>query len=67
MDKLKLQRINELANKKKEVGLSPEELSEQALLRQEYLAFIRGTIEQTLDNVSFKESDGTITPVKKKC
>ena len=31
----KIARINELAKKKKEVGLTPEELVEQAKLREE--------------------------------
>ncbi|MDF2820058.1 MAG: hypothetical protein K0R15_499 [Clostridiales bacterium] len=64
---LEIARINELAKKKKEVGLTPEEIIEQAELRKNYLSAIRGNFKQTLDNISIKESDGTIQPLKKKC
>ena len=41
MEKIKLDRINELAHKSKSVGLTVEEKAEQAVLRQEFLAEIR--------------------------
>ena len=44
-------KINFLANKKKTVGLTELELAEQAKLRQEYLALIRGQVKATLDRV----------------
>lgn len=54
MDKEKLiARINELAKKKKETGLTPEELDEQKLLRQEYIQNIRANVKATLDNTVF--------------
>lgn len=54
MDKEKLiARINELAKKKKETGLTPEELDEQQLLRQEYIQNIRANVKATLDNTVF--------------
>ena len=37
MDPKKIERINELARKKKEAGLTEAELAEQAELRREYL------------------------------
>ena len=37
MDPKKIERINELARKKKTTGLTEEELAEQAALRKEYL------------------------------
>ena len=45
-------RINELAAKKKsEEGLTEEELAEQKALYKEYLAAIRGQVEQSLQNI----------------
>lgn len=57
-------RINELAKKKREVGLSPEEQAEQKQLYKEYLGNIRAQFDQTLDNVSVKEKDGSVVPFK---
>ena len=37
MEPKKIERINELAKKKKTVGLTPEEKVEQAKLREEYI------------------------------
>ena len=59
-------RINELARKKKTVGLTPAELEEQARLRKEYLADVRASLEAQLDNVYFVEPDGTQTKLEKK-
>lgn len=59
-------RINELARKKKTVGLTPAELEEQARLRKEYLAAVRASLEAQLDNVYFVEPDGTQTKLEKK-
>ena len=41
-----LDRINELAKKKKTVGLTEEELNEQAVLREEYLKDFRSRLKQ---------------------
>ena len=60
MEKRKLDRINELARKKKngEV-MTEEELAEQAVLRKEYIEeFRRGTIA-TLENTYLQRPDGT--------
>lgn len=66
MTKERIERLNELARKKKSVGLTPEELAEQAELRQEYLAGIRASLEAQLANIEILEPDGTIHGVKKK-
>ena len=42
MEQKTIDRINALARKSKSVGLSQEEKEEQARLRQEYIAAIRG-------------------------
>lgn len=64
MDKEMLNRINELAKKKKEQGLTPEEQAEQKKLYKIYLGEIRQQFNNTLDNVSVKEKDGKVIPFK---
>ena len=59
-----LERIGELARKKKSVGLTPEELAEQQELYKVYLGEIRAQFSSTLDNVSIKEKDGKVVPFK---
>ena len=66
MEHKKILRINELAAKKKTVGLTPAELEEQAALRQEYLADFRKGMQAMLDGVVIKRPDGTLEPLKKK-
>ena len=51
MDKTKIDRINELAHKSKEEGLSEEEKVEQALLREEFLAEIRADVRASLESI----------------
>lgn len=51
MEKNKIDRINYLAKKSKEEGLSDAELAEQKALREEYLAAIRRNFRQTLDSI----------------
>ena len=48
-----LARINELARKKRTVGLSDEELAEQKELYKIYLAAIRGQVTSLLDSIEF--------------
>ena len=55
MDKKKIERINELAHKKKTVGRTEEEVKEQALLREEYLQSIRANFRQTLESIEYKD------------
>lgn len=50
-------RINYLANKKKEVRLSEEELKEQQELRQIYLQGIRGQVRDQLSRIKFVEDE----------
>jgi len=58
MTKEKVARINELARKKRTVGLTEGEVAEQAALRQEYLADFRAGFKQQLDNTWIQYEDG---------
>ena len=51
MEKYKIDRINELAHKSKDVGLTEEEKEEQALLRKEFLAEIRADVRASLESI----------------
>lgn len=64
MDKNLLNRINELAKKKREQGLTPDEQAEQKKLYKIYLGEIRTQFDRTLDNVSVKEKNGDVVPFK---
>lgn len=64
MENKLLQRINELAKKKKTVGLTADELAEQKKLYKIYLGEIRTQFDKTLDNVSVKNKDGSVVPFK---
>ena len=66
MEQKKIDRINELARKKKTEGLTPEELQEQAALRAEYIAGFRASLTAQLDNTVVVDPDGNRTPVKRK-
>ena len=59
MDKKKIERINELARKKKAGGLTEAEAAEQAELRHEYLAEFRENMKAMLDSTIIQEPDGT--------
>ncbi len=56
----RIRRINELYHKSQEVGLSEEELAEQAKLRKEYVESVRGNLKAQLDNISIQREDGTV-------
>ena len=53
-----LARINELARKKRTVGLTAEELAEQKELYKIYLAAIRGQVTSLLDSIEFVDAEG---------
>lgn len=62
-----IQKINELANKSKTVGLTEIEKEEQQKLRQEYLRVFRGNMKETLMNVKVVDEEGKdVTPEKLK-
>ncbi len=59
MEQKKIDRINELARKKKSIGLTEEELQEQAILRREYIESYKQSLISQLDNTYIVEPDGT--------
>ena len=66
MDPQKIERINELARKKKTAGLTEAELAEQAALRREYLDGYRENLKAMLDGIIVQEKDGSRHPLKRK-
>ncbi|MCR5635551.1 MAG: DUF896 domain-containing protein [Lachnospiraceae bacterium] len=61
-----IERINELAHKQKGEGLNEEEKEEQRLLRQKYIAAIKGNLKAQLDNIRIVDENGNVTKLKKK-
>lgn len=59
-----LDRINELAHKQKEEGLTDEEIAEQVKLRAEFIARFRKNLKSQLDQIDVLEPDGTVTHLK---
>lgn len=66
MEKWKIDRINELARKKKTVGLTQAEVEEQAVLRREYIDGFKANLKDILDNTVIQRPDGSKTPLKPK-
>lgn len=66
MEQKKLDRLNFLARKSKTETLTPEELAEQKLLRDEYREDFRRGLLGILDNTSIQRPDGSIEKIKKK-
>lgn len=66
MDTSRIDRINTLYHKSQSVGLTEEEKEEQARLRKEYVEAVRRNLRGTLNTISIKEKDGTITDLGKK-
>ena len=66
MEQKKIERINALAKKAKEVGLTPEEEQERAALRAEYIAGYRANLRGMLDTTVIERPDGSRVALKKK-
>lgn len=66
MKQEKINRINELYKKSKTTGLTDAEKEEQQQLRTEYRMSIINNLSASLDHVSIKNPDGSITKVKPK-
>ena len=62
-----IDRINELAHKKKTVGLTPEEKEEQKSLRETYLSIFREGFRNRIEMLQIYDKDGKeVTPEKVK-
>ena len=61
-----IKRINELAKKKKESGLTAAETEEQQRLRREYIDSFRESLRSQLESTVSVEPDGTRHRVTKK-
>lgn len=60
-----LHRINELAKKQREEGLTNEEKDEQQMLREDYLRIIRGQVINTFTGMKLLDILGNdVTPEK---
>ncbi|MGM9903952.1 MAG: DUF896 family protein [Enterococcus sp.] len=63
----KIERINQLARKKKEEGLTPAEEKEQVQLREAYLSAFRSGMRHHIEGMKVVDPDGNdVTPEKLK-
>lgn len=60
MTEKEIARINELAKKQRETGLTDEEKTEQAALRKAYIESVVGNLKSQLDNTYVVEGDKKI-------
>lgn len=65
MTQEKIDRINELARKQRESGLTEEEKQEQYALRREYIDSFKASLVSQLENTYIVEPDGTKRKVKR--
>ena len=66
MIKEKINRINELARKSKETGLTDSEKEEQAALRREYIDSVKASLIGQLDNTYIVDVKGNKKKVERK-
>ena len=66
MNKEKINRINELARKSKETGLTDSEKEEQAVLRREYIDSVKARLIGQLDNTYIVDVKGNKKKVERK-
>ena len=67
IDEKKIQRINELAKKAKSPeGLTEAELQERTLLRQEYVAAVRMSLQGQLEHTYIVDEQGNKRKLQKK-
>ena len=56
----KIKRINALYHKSRKEGLTEEEKAEQAALRQDYIASVRGNLRAQLNQINIQNEDGSV-------
>lgn len=61
-----IDRINVLYHKSQAEGLTEDEKTEQVALRKKYVASVRENMRGTLNTITIKEEDGTLTDLGKK-
>lgn len=66
MNKQKIERINFLAKKSKQEGLTDTEKKEQEELRAEYIKSFRASLTGILDNTYIQNTDGSKVKVEKR-
>lgn len=66
MEEKKINRINELARKQREEGLTEEEKTEQAVLRREYIDAYKKSLAGHLENMYIVDEKGNKRKVEKK-
>lgn len=66
MEQEKIDRINELAKKAREEGLTEEETLERQALRKEYVSAHKESLKAALENVYVLDENGNKTKLKKK-
>ena len=66
MEKKHIDRINELARKKKTVGLTEGEVQEHERLRRQYIDEFKQSLRSTLDWVYIQQEDGTYRKLQEK-
>lgn len=64
MDKAKIYRINELAKKKKQEGLTFEETAEQNELRRQYIDEFKNSLRQQIESIKIIDDDGKALTAK---
>lgn len=65
MEQSKIDRINALAKKAKEAGLTAEEQEERTLLRKEYIAAFKNNLKSTLDSIVIVDEQGNRRALRK--
>ena len=66
MKEERIARINELARKAKQEGLTSEELQERDALRREYIESVKANLRSQLDNTYLVDERGNKRPLPKK-
>ena len=66
IDDKMIARINELARKSKQEGLTEAEIEEQKALRLEYVLAFRKNLRSQLESIVIKNPDGSLTSVKER-